>query len=65
MPDFLTAPRGDLIRLVYDLIDENNALKAQNAELQVKIEKFLKEKDDKKKIPPSFVKPNVKRKKKK
>lgn len=60
--DFLSAPRGDLIRLIYDLIDEKNALKAQIAELRER----LGEKEPKGgKILPDFLKPNVKRKKKK
>lgn len=61
MPDLLTAPRGELLKLVYDLIEENQALKAQIAELQ----KRLGEKKDPpvKPLTPSFVKPNKKRKK--
>ena len=60
MPDFLTAPRGDLIRLIYDLIDENNALKSQIAELRAQIKK--QGHSDTGKQVPDFVKPNVKKK---
>lgn len=51
-----SASKQELIRLIYDLIDENQALKAQIAELQ----NSLKEKGDgKPKQPPSFVKANA------
>lgn len=54
--DLITAPRGELLRLVYELIEENESLRAQLAELQEKLGKNKGE-DDKDKIP-SFVKPN-------
>lgn len=60
--EFLTAPRGDLIRLIYDLIEENKFLKAQIAEL--KAEKGTPKQDEKKQ-PPPFIKANVKKKSKK
>src|SRR3990170_8106314 len=63
MSDLLTAPRGELLKLVYELIEENQALKAQNAELRAKIDKLSKGQKDKNS--PSFVKPSVKKKKKK
>lgn len=59
MSDLLTAPRGELLRLIYELIDENQALKSQIAELRSR----LSEKSDgKTRIPPSFIKPNKKKK---
>lgn len=61
MPDFLTVPRGDLIRLIYDLIDENNALKSQIAELRAQVKK--QGPSDTGKQIPVFVKPNVRKKK--
>lgn len=63
MSDLLSAPRGELLKPIYELIEENQALKTQNAELQAKINRLLESKD-RKKTPPSFVKPNVKKKKK-
>ena len=57
--DFLSAPREELIRLVYDLVDQNKALKAQIAELKGRMGNPLsKEKNS----VPSFVKPSVKKK---
>lgn len=57
--DLLFAPRGELLRLVYELLDENQALKTQIAELRAR----LSEKDDDKgrKTLPSFVKLNKKK----
>lgn len=60
--DFLSAPRSELIHLVYDLIDENRALKSQIAELKSRLEKQGPK--DKGALP-SFVKPNSKHKRKK
>jgi len=50
--EFLTAPREDLIRLIYDLIEENKFLKTQIAELKADKET---PKQDEKKQPPFFV----------
>lgn len=61
--DFLTAPRSELIRLIYDLIDENKALKTQLMELKARVEKQGPKEQEKQ--PPVFVKPNVKTKQKK
>lgn len=61
--DFLTAPRAELIRLIYDLIDENKALKIQIVELRARVDK-QRPKEQEKQIPP-FVKPNIKTKDKK
>lgn len=63
MSDFLTAPRGDLIRLIYDLIDENSALKTQIAELKALVKK--QGPSDIEGQTSSFIKPNVKKKKRK
>ena len=55
----MSAPREELIRLVYDLVDQNKALKAQIAELKGRMGNPLsKEKNS----VPSFVKPSVKKK---
>lgn len=61
MSDLSSAPRGELLKLIFDLIEENQALKAQIAELQ----KRLGDKSPPAKLAiPSFVKPNKKRKRK-
>jgi transposase len=60
MGDFLTAPRGELISLIYELIEENKALRSQIVELQAGKKEPAQEKQA-----PSFVKANVKRKRKK
>ena len=54
--DLITAPRGELLRLVYELIEENEGLKAQLAELQEKLGK--NKGGNGKSEMPSFVKPN-------
>lgn len=59
MSDLLNAPRAELLKLIYDLIDENQSLKSQIAELRAQ----LSEKLPPGKPPlPSFVKPNRKKK---
>lgn len=63
--DFLTAPRGDLIRLIYDLIDQNNLLKAQLAEVKARLGQKETSKEKSGNDLPSFVKPNVRKRKKK
>ena len=60
MGDFLTAPRGELISLIYELIEENKALRSQIVELQTGKKESAQEKK-----PPPFVKANTKRKRKK
>jgi transposase len=61
MGDFLTAPRGELIALVYELIEENKKLRFQVAELEAKI----KDPPQQEKTVASFVKANAKQKRKK
>lgn len=68
MTDLLSAPRGDLLRLIYDLVEQNNGLKDQVKRLTAEVVKLRKqlEKQGSSKggnLPP-FIKPNVKRKKK-
>lgn len=62
MSDLLTAPRGELLKLIYELIEENQTLKVRISELQEK----LKTKDERKgkQTIPFFVKPSVKKKRK-
>lgn len=57
MSDLLTAPRSELVKLIYDLIDENQSLKTQIAELQEKL--LEKNPPGKTKGLPDFVKPNT------
>lgn len=57
--DLATAPRGELVRLIYQLRDENEALKAEIAELRSHLHEPPKTSGPL----PSFVKPNTKRKK--
>ena len=60
MSDLLSAPRGELLKLIYELIEKNQALKTQIAELQ----KRLGEKIPPPKLTvPPVVKPNKKKKK--
>jgi hypothetical protein len=72
MSDVSTASRGDLISLIYDLIEQNNGLKDQVSKLTIQIirlrKQLKKQKSSKDNSPsslPSFVKSNVKRRKKK
>ena len=69
MPDILSAPRGDLIKLIYDLVEQNNGLRIQIRSLTSEIAKLKKElkkqENTSDKKPPSFVKENIRRKKKK
>lgn len=65
MSDLLTAPRGELLKLIYELIDENQALKIRLTKLQEENQRLgEKFKNMGKSEKPSFVKPNVKKKKK-
>lgn len=57
--DFLTAPRGELLKLIYELIDENKALRIQIAEL--KAHKDTGDPQNQKQLP-AFVKASVKKK---
>lgn len=57
MSDLLTAPRAELVKLIYDLIDENQVLKIKITELQEKL--LEKNPLGKTKRPPDFVKPNI------
>lgn len=59
--DLSTAPRGELVRLVYELRDKVALLEAQVAELRARIT----DQGPTQKTPPSFVKPNTKTKQKK
>lgn len=62
MSDLLTAPRGELLKLIYELIEKNQALKIRITELEEK----LKEKEETKKPKvPLIVKPSVKKTRKK
>lgn len=62
MSDLLKAPRAELLKLIYDLVDENQSLKTQIAELKAKLsEKFP---PGEKPPLPSFVKPNRNKKRK-
>ena len=72
MSDISTAPRGDLIILIYDLIEQNNGLKEQISKLTAQVAQLRKQnkalknqKSFKEKDPPSFVKPSIRKKKKK
>lgn len=72
MSDISTSPRGDLIILIYDLIEQNNGLKDQVSKLTVQVAQLRKQNkalknqgNIKKKDPPSFVKPNVRKRKSK
>ncbi len=58
--DLSAASRGELVRLIYDLRDKVALLEAQNAELCTK----LKDQGPQHKMPPSWVKPNSKAKRK-
>lgn len=62
MPDLLTAPRGELLRLIYELIETNQILKTRITEL----ESALHEKGGTSGKPPLplFIKPNKKKRKK-
>lgn len=62
MSDLLTAPRAELLKLIYDLVDENQSLKAQIAELKARLSE--KSPPGEKPPLPSFVKPNRNKKKK-
>lgn len=60
--DFLTAPRGELIKLIYELIEENKALRSQIAEIKAQKESATKQQGEK---IPAFAKVNAKKKRKK
>lgn len=62
MSDLLTAPRGELIKLIYELTERIEILEAELA--RVKAEMHGKGKDNQESKTPSFVKPNRKQKKK-
>lgn len=57
----MTAPRGELLKLIYELIEKNQTLRTRIAELE---EKLKQNQETKKPKTPLFVKPSVKRKKK-
>lgn len=59
--DLSAAPKGELLRIIYDQQDEITALKAQVAELRFR----LNAQGPKPKTPPSWVKPNAKPKQQK
>lgn len=62
MSDLVTAPRSELIALIYELIDKNQALEAEIAHLREQLQQ--KGKDSSSQIqPPDFVKANTKKKK--
>lgn len=62
MPDLLTAPRGELIALIYELTERIEILESELA--RVKTEKNQKDNAHSQKTIPSFIKPNKKPKKK-
>lgn len=62
MSDLLTAPRGELIKLIYELTERIEILESELA--RVKAEKNQKDKDTSQTKIPSWVKPNKKQKKK-
>lgn len=62
MSDLLTAPRGELIKLIYELTERIEILESELA--RVKAEKGQKDNDYSQTKTPSFVKPNKKQKKK-
>jgi transposase len=62
MPDLLNAPRGELLKLIYELIETNQALKTRIAELEDKLK--IKDEGSKGKASiPLFIKASVKKKK--
>lgn len=63
MSDLLKASRPELLKLIYDLIDENQSLKTQIAQLKAKLSE--KPPPGEKPKLPSFIKPNKNTKKKK
>jgi len=56
-----TAPRGELVKLIYRLLDENESLKAAMAEIQEQ----KSQQEEKKRLVASFVKANIRHKKSK
>ena len=62
MFDLLSAPRRELLKLVYELIEENQTLKIRLAELQEKLK--IKDEGGGKPSVPAFVKSSVKKKRK-
>lgn len=60
MSDLLTAPRGELLKLIYELIEKNQVLRVRITELEEKLKE--KEEVNQPKVP-LFVKPSVKKKK--
>lgn len=62
MSDLVTAPRAELIGLIYELIDKVQVLEAENAHLREQLHSKGKGKDSSTQITPDFVKANVKRK---
>lgn len=58
--DLLTAPRGELIRIIHAQNDKIEALETQLAEIRSRLERQGSKPQD---IPPAFVKANVKHKK--
>jgi len=61
MSDLLSAPRGELLKLIYELIEENQVLKARIVELEEKLKTKGESKD--KPNTPLFIKASVKKKK--
>ena len=62
MSDLLKASRAELLKLIYNLVDENQSLKTQIAELKTKLSEKLP--PGEKPPLPFFVKPNSNKKKK-
>ena len=59
--DLITAPRSELIRIIYEQKDKITALETQIAELKTRFDNQNPKQENK---PPPWVKPNVKNKKK-
>lgn len=59
--DFKTAPRGELIRIIHAQADKIEALESQLVEIRSRLEKQGPKPQD---IPPTFIKANVKHKRK-
>lgn len=60
MSDINTAPRVELVGLIYELIDKVHNLEAENAHLREQLHQKGKDKDPSPKAVPDFVKANVK-----
>lgn len=62
MSDLATAPRAELVGLIYELIDKVQVLEAENAHLRERLKQKGTDIDTSSKKLPDFVKANIKRK---